>query len=92
MVLKCVLIVMQMVGDGGWFDGWVDGWVIFDRPPREVCQKITHPFTHLMVATLTSPTVASHLTPPCKNTRKGGGGGDGGHGVDVDVVLGGGCC
>ena len=32
MVLKCVLIVMQMVGDGGWFDGWVDGWVIFDRP------------------------------------------------------------
>ena len=46
MVLKCVLIVMQMVGDGGWFDGWVDGWVIFDRPPREVCQKShTHSLT-----------------------------------------------
>ena len=69
MVLKCVLNAMQMVGDGGWFDGWVDGWVIFDRPPREVCQNITHPFTHLMVATLTSPTVASHLTPPCKKSQ-----------------------
>ena len=82
-----------MLGGGGWFDRWVNGWIIFDRPLGEVCQKYTHPYTHLMVATLTSPTVASHLTPPCKKiTRKGGGGGDGGNGVDVDVVLGGGCC
>ena len=69
MVLKCVLLVIMMLGGGGWFDRWVNGWIIFDRPLGEVCQKYTHPYTHLMVATLTSPTVASHLTPPCKQSQ-----------------------